>query len=302
MRQARTSILLSTLFVALGGTAARCSRSPLPHPSGTALENYDRAVALYFRAPRNPEKAIALLAGACTHIREQQAQSCYNWGLLLEMEKDRSGALSAYRRAAALQPLDVYQAAAAALDESARPEGHRLGALQKALAHCREKNPERALAVMREAAAEKAGGWTRELVGQPVLRECLGRVRGYQDFVAALPPTGAPLEERHRAAMAARDSFHRIWDIEARLAGRETTSGHPVTTAWRQALRHAARGDGASTGRYLQQFLHALPKSGADAPRARGMAKAAALVVQQTRFFAAVRAHPEVQRFVAAAL
>ena len=303
MRQAWTSILLSTLFVGLGPAVWQCGRNgAVPRPAGTVLEIYDRAVSLYFRAPRRPEKAITLLEGACTHIKEQRAQSCYNWGLLMELEKDRRGALKAYRRAAELDPLDVYRAAVAALDASERPVGKRPNALQRAVLLCAERKAADAFAVLKEASAGDHAGWTRELVAQPVFRECLGSVPGYRAFAAGLPGTTRSLTERHRAAMAARDHFHGLWDIEARLAGHESGSRHPVTAAWHQALRYAARGDGAATGRTLQEFLRALPKTGKDAGRSRGMARAAGLVVQQTRYFAGVRSHPDVRRFLDSAL
>ncbi len=300
LRQARHTILLSTLFGAL--LVAGCGDGRVARPEGTPLEIYDRAVSLFFRSPRRPEEATVLLAGACAHIKEQQAQSCYNWGLLLELEKDTRGALRAYRRAASLQATDVYVAAAEALDPDHQPAEGRLRALKRAVRLCADKREGQALEELKAGAARNPKAWNRELVSQPLFQECLGHTKGYAQFVGSLPKAGGSLEQQHRAALAARDPFHKLWDLESTFAGREPASTHAVTSAWHQALRSAARGDGAGAGQALARFQAAVSGAGAPADRARGMLKAAALVVEQTRYFAAVRSHPEVRSFVGRAL
>lgn len=291
--------ILSTFFVALPVALLGCGGEPaVPKPQGTPLQIYDRAVALYFKAPRDPQKALLLLAGACTHIEERRAQSCYNWGLLLEMEGKDQEARGAYRRAVQIERLPVYESALWASDPSQKPDSTKLAAVRAAAEQCRLGRSGAALSLLQNAvAAAPKAGWSRELVAQPFFAQCLEKEARYKSFRDSLNSAGGDLRRRYASAVAAADDFRAMWDLEARLSGREGQSSHRTTRAWLAALRMAAQGNGPGAASALAEFKSSLPRDGANAERSLAMHRAAALLIRQTRYFARVRAHPGVAGF-----
>lgn len=79
---------------------------------------YDRVISYYFKEPRQKERALQLLERACNELEENRALSCYNYGVILELEGKKGAALVAYKKANAILPHPLYRSAIFSLSPS----------------------------------------------------------------------------------------------------------------------------------------------------------------------------------------
>ncbi len=146
------------LAIGLAGAACAPAEPWTPRPY---YDIYDEAVNLYYKSPRRPEEALALMDRACRLNANGQDLLCYNLGVLRELRGDPPRlALAAYRRASRIRPHAIYTAAVRRLapdTPSARPKGVYLQTVQRLLNSCRNDNRRAALIYLRRFVETQLG-------------------------------------------------------------------------------------------------------------------------------------------------
>lgn len=288
-------ILLSTVLLISFVYVSNCAPEDKQNQRNY-YEYYAEAVDHYYREPRSPARAIAVLRKACRRVPDRQDVSCYNLGIILENEERPAEALEAYRRAWQLRRHPLYREAVQALapEPGAYPTPY-LRSFRRMVAACGNEDPKGALLELRRlieddrkatsaaktpaagqpgtpgaegadgpAPAEEKlapGGLHREIFAQPVFAECLAGDSEYADLLASLPERGGDVEAEAVHFRALNDPYHTLWDMELHLLRltRSRDSDHPVTREWQGVM--AARGSGGRAAGHLAAFLDELDRA-----------------------------------------
>ena len=271
---------------------------------------YDEAVNLYFKAPRDAEGAINVLREGCRRNLDLQDVTCYNLGVLLEIDGKTQEAREAYEQARQLNPHPLYLAALRALDPGSHPPENRYGQeLLRMIGFCRDGRPRDALRVMERLVAlqaDEANGvrLNQEQFAQPFFAECLADQPAYGVLLAGLPPGGS-LEQTIVRLRAAHDEFHNLWDMESYFRGLQNRRGqstHALTAAWDVVLEQAGSGNAAATAGGLRTFfarLEAFPAANDQEREMKtAMRRAAAILVSRDPYFHRVRGAGAVQALI----
>ena len=272
---------------------------------------YDEAVNLYFKAPRDAEGAIEVLHEGCRRNLDLQDVTCYNLGVLLEIDGKTQEAREAYERARQLNPHPLYLAALRALDPGSHPPENRYGQeLLRMVGFCREGRPRDAVRIMEQLVAlqaEENSGirLNQEQFAQPYFADCLAEQPAYAVLLAGLPVAG-DLENTIVRLRAAHDEFHNLWDMESYFRGLQNHRGHSshaLTAAWQGILKQAGAGNAAATAAGLRTFFARLEAFPAASDQERemktAMRRAAAILVNRDPYFSRVRGSGVVQAVVA---
>lgn len=269
----------TALAATIGLTAISCAPAE-PWTPRPYYDIYDEAVNLYYKSPRRPEAALALMDRACRFNGNGQDLLCFNLGVLRELRGDPPRlALAAYRRAQRIRPHAIYAAAVRRLAPdapAAAPAGAYLQTVHRMISSCRNENRRAALIHLRRFVDTHTGNTAAQLsqadrqrfaqsLGQPFLSECLGAAAEYTrllDRLRAVPDdtadaagpgasdrafgevstAAADLDDQLLKQRAALDEFASLWDIERRLRGlsADSDASEHPVTDAWDALREAA--------------------------------------------------------------
>lgn len=323
------SIFFITLFrllpvpafavVGLIGTTAACTAPEAPWTPRPYYDIYDEAVNLYYKPPRRPEQALALMDRACRLNSDGQDILCYNLGVLLELQaKPADRILAAYKRARRIRPHALYEGAIQRIaPDPTRYESQYLRSVSRMVVACRAGRSDQALAEFKRTLATKntkpADAAPREVFSQPFFAECLADQAEFATLLAQQPSAGTTLEQQLIRARAHLDPFHSLWDVELNLRGLADGAGseNPATAEWHDFVQSARRGQGAAAALHLRAFFDVLddlareamrkpekngPQSAAGVrQRVRAFKRAAAVLIQGDSYFHRVRRVPAIQ-------
>ena len=316
---------LALVLVGIQTGLSQCARKPSQEIiekdflKGRYYEIYDRAISLYFKQPRDPEKALALMRAACEKIRENRALTCYNAGILLELRGEVEEAVQSYRRAAALSPHPFYRAAVQDLEPGqARPKSPYLRKIRVLLANCGRNNVSGALKAMRELSElPPALRPPRSALLQPYIRSCLKKKKGrYRALLRKFRQRSYKrYSDQYYKTLAQEKPYFSLWDMELHLrkigprAFRPPSrkkSAHPLTRAWNKTLQTVLKKDVSGARESLEEFYRELTalrrgKAGRGAgasAKIRALGRASALLVLKDKFFRPIQKDPAVQKIV----
>ncbi len=290
---------MSIILLAFG--SAFCRSIALPD-GARYYEIWDKAAILYYGEPRNVDGAIDLLVHGCKKVSEKRDVSCYNLGVMLELEGRKEEALKAYSRARELRPHPVYDNAVFALGGRADTSGagRTIGPLRHLEEACRSANSALIRKSLEELAALANDGSapSRETLTQPFFADCLKAVPESTAIVAKLVPAKDYAESTWIRYRSRHHPFAGVWDIDLYLRGNLATgkSSVPATQAWQKFLNAALQSNGALAGQEIQNFDKAI--AGLPAPYRISLRRAAAALVQSDALFESIKANPGVAAFV----
>ena len=305
-----TFLILSILVMGTAGTVCK-DLGPVVPMEDPYLEVFDRAIALYFKHPRRPGEALQLMKNACDRLKEERALACYNLGLLFELEGNQTPALKAYRRAWRLKAHPVFKSAIESLSpDDVTYSSAYLKSMQKIITLCRTRKTDAALKVVRQllkksAGVDKKDGPPRSALSQPFLKSCFSGYPEYEKLIAVLPEVNGVKNERlYYQIQARRHPFFSLWDMELQL-NKSSSDGRArkkTTRAWADVLKFARARNGGKTASALGEFFKAVnraPTKTADrSKKQKAMKRAAALLIQNDRYFAAVRGNGRIQAMI----
>ncbi len=329
IKRQRTRLILSIFFM-LFTTA--CDDAG-PWQQRPYYDIYDEAVNLYYKPPRRPEAALALMDRACRENEDKTDVLCYNLGVLRELqERPTSEALAAYRAAYRLRRHPAYLAAIQRLElDPSVYESEYLRVSAYMVQACRANDAKAALKRLREfvrdrtpvqdeAADVRLQRTYRQNFAQPFFADCLeSQGAEYQALLEQLAePRSNPeaFADDIYEARAKSDGFYALWDVELYLRdlGETTDSDHPATAEWQDVLAAARRGRGDAAALHLEAFFATLNElareevrkrpASAKALRARvkAMQRAAAVLIRGDSYFARVRGNAKVRAIIAPVL
>lgn len=288
-------------IILLAFTSAFCKSLALPD-TARYYEIWDKAAILYYGEPRNVDGAIDLLVHGCKKVSERRDVSCYNLGVMLELEGRREEARKAYERARDLHPHPMYDNAVVALGGKGDvpAAGKAVGPLRRLEEGCRANNEPLIRKSMDELSTLIAEGSAppRETLTQPFFADCLKGIPESTALIAKLVPAKDHAEAMWYRYRARHHPFWGVWDIELYLRGAVGTakSGVPTTVAWQKFLTAASQSNGELAGREIQNFDKAI--SGLPAAFRVPIRRAAAALIQSDALFESVKKDPGVAAFV----
>ncbi|MCB1175882.1 MAG: hypothetical protein KDK39_20065 [Leptospiraceae bacterium] len=274
------------------------------------LDIYDEAVNLYYKTPRDPETAAALLKQACACHPDRQDTSCYNYGVILELEEQYDAARSAYKQAWTRRPETAYELALQRLDANVHTPDARQKQIQLLIAACQKPANSAAAARQMQSLLQTtplADRPTRSVIDQPYFRDCLAGHPEYRHWLAQLPADQwTPAEFRQQWVQGRSDPhpFNGLLDIQLYLKGQlfSQPSSRAITQSWQKLVQFGRQGQAGAAAEQLRQLFNQLDSAAArDASlhtRTRAIKRAIALLVEQEDWFAPVRAHMAIQKLI----
>jgi len=268
---------------------------------------YDEAVFAYFLDPTDPPRALKVLDEACSSNPDHQDVSCYNYGVLLELENRKAEALASYRRANNLHPSALYREAIQSLSpDPAASSTIYLQLLQGLTSACQEKNQPRIeglIVRLKESVKRGEIVLTRQVMEQPFFSECLKETAD-RTWTASLPSRTDDLGLLLIRYRAAKSDFASIWDMELFMRGLQGSvrSRNPLTGAWQTVIDSARGGNSAGAARALRVFYSELAAFETRLPDRRNellaLRRAAAVIITREDLFARIKNNEEVLRLI----
>ncbi|MBE7439429.1 MAG: hypothetical protein HS115_13295 [Spirochaetales bacterium] len=249
---------LAILFLILMVGLPACN----PHRHSHYYLYFEEAIDAYYRAPRRPEVALAVMKEACQSFPVERDLSCFNYGLLLEWEKKPDLAVQAYQAAYRIRPDPLYREAARNRGGEVIYRERRSQTLARLLKMCSAGLTEDALLLAGKAQL------TRPMLETEPLLSCLGRSPVYYELLTGSAADNRNLGQENREALAQKSPLYPFWG-----EGRG-----PVARAWQN---YRARPGPGSLQKFYEELAVVAEKDPEREAIARGFRRAAAMLSRQ---------------------